>query len=242
MRRQALITGASRGIGRSTAMELAAAGHQVLINYLTRDDLALDVAESIKEQGGEAELLPFDVADYEKASTVLKQYIKAHGTIDIVVNNAGITKDQLFGAMKYEDWDRVIRIALDGFYAVTKPCIHGMLKQNWGRVVNVASTAALFGNPGQVNYSAAKGGLIGATRALSRELCKRGILVNAVAPGFIDTDILAAMKVPHEDLETLIPMGRLGLPSEVAKVIAFLVSEDVSYLTGQVIGVNGGML
>jgi 3-oxoacyl-[acyl-carrier protein] reductase len=242
MQRQALITGASRGIGRATAVKLAAAGHRVLLNYRTRDDLAMEVAERIKEQGGQAELLPFDVAEYKQAATVVKQYIKTHGAIDIVVNNAGITKDQLFGAMKYEDWDRVIRVALDGFYSVTKPCIHGMLKQNWGRIVNVASMAALFGNAGQVNYSAAKAGLIGATRALSRELCKRGILVNAVAPGFIDTDILAALKVPHEDLEKLIPMGRLGLPAEVAKVIAFLVSEDTSYLTGQVIGVNGGML
>lgn len=240
--RRALVTGASRGIGRAVALELAAAGHRVLLNYRAREDLAREAAEEIRGRGGEAELLPFDVSDCPRASAALKDYIKAQGTIDIVVNNAGVTRDQLFLAMKYQDWDRVIRVALDGFYAVTRPCLSGMLRQNWGRIVNVASAAAAFGNAGQVNYSAAKAGLIGATRALSRELCRRGILVNAVAPGFIDTDMVAALKISKKDLEKLIPMGRLGRPAEVAKVVAFLCGDDVSYLSGQVLGVNGGML
>jgi len=238
---QALVTGAARGIGRAIAEELAAAGHKLVLNYHTSREPAEQLAEAVRKQGGQCELLPFDVSDAEQATKTVKDFIKQNGTIDIVVNNAGITKDGLFPAMKLESWEKVIRTNLTGFFAVTKPCIRGMLNQNWGRVINIASAAGQVGNPGQTNYSAAKAGLIGATRSLSAELCKRGILVNAVAPGFIETDMLKAYPIDREELVKRIPMGRLGTPREVAKLTAFLASDAASYITGQVIGINGGM-
>jgi 3-oxoacyl-[acyl-carrier protein] reductase len=239
---RALVTGASRGIGRAIALALAGDGHKLVLNYRSSTEEAESVATRIREKGGQCELLPFDVADAETASATVKSFIRSSGPIDIVVNNAGVTRDMLFAAMKLESWETVIATTLTGFFAVTKPCILGMLKQNWGRIINVASAAGLVPNAGQTNYSAAKAGLIGATRSLSAELCARGILVNAVAPGFVQTDMLEGLKIPREKILDLIPMGRVGTPGEVAGVVAFLASDRASYLTGQVIGINGGLI
>jgi len=240
--RHALVTGASRGIGRAIAEELAARGHRVVINYHTRQDMAEETARAIQERGGTCSLLAFDVTDVPAATAAVKRLVKEQGTVDIVVHNAGVTRDVLFAAMKHESWDRVIRTALDGWFAVTRPCLHGMLKQDWGRVIAVGSVAGQVGNPGQANYAAAKAGLVGAMRSLSAEVCRRGILVNAVAPGFIDTDMLRALEADRAELEARIPMGRVGRPEEVARVVAFLAGDEISYVSGQVIGVNGGMI
>ena len=239
---RALVTGASRGIGRAIALALARQGHALVLNYLSSTDLAEELAEEIRGSGTECDLLPFNVGQAAEASRKVTGYIKEHGPIDIVVNNAGKSRDVLFAGMKLNSWQSVIDTSLTGFFAVTKPCILGMLKQNWGRIINVASLSGMAPNPGQTNYSAAKAGLIGATRSLSAELCARGILVNAVAPGFIETDMLDALKVPREKLLDRIPMGRVGKPGEVAEVVAFLASDAASYISGQVIGINGGML
>ncbi len=239
--RTALVTGASRGIGRAIAIELSKQGHLILVNYLKRKDAALEVAHTIMENGGHAELLPFDVTDVKTCKEIISQAIKQHKTIDIVVNNAGINKDMLFPATKFESWDLIIQTTLTGFYAVTRPCIRAMLAKKWGRIINISSAAGQVGNPGQVAYSAAKAGLIGATRSLSAELCHHGILVNAITPGFIDTDLLSQAKISKEDLQNRIPVGRLGEAEEVAKLAVFLASDDASYITGQVIGINGGL-
>ncbi|RLB53871.1 MAG: 3-oxoacyl-ACP reductase FabG [Deltaproteobacteria bacterium] len=238
---RALVTGASRGIGRAVARQLARQGVSLVVNYRQDDDAAEEVAAFVRAQGVECELLRCDVADIDETTSRIKAFIKQRGPIDIVVNNAGIKRDMLFAAMKADTWRRIIEVTLHGFFAVTRPCIRGMLGQGWGRIVNISSAAALAPSPGQVNYSAAKAGLVGATRSLSAELCSRGITVNCVAPGFIDTDMLQDVKVPLEQLLQVVPMGRLGRPEEVAQLVTFLVSEEAGYISGQVIGVNGGM-
>ncbi len=238
---RALVTGASRGIGAACARALAAAGHHLIINYRHREDAALEVVASIEAAGGTAETAPFDVADAEEASEAVGALLASdRRPISVLVNNAGVVRDALLPVLKIDDWRIVTRTSLDGFYHVTKPLVMPMVRKRFGRIINITSTSGLTGNPGQTNYSAAKAGLIGATKALAREVAKKGLTVNAVAPGLIDTEMIA--KAPVEQMVEQIPMRRLGSPEEVAAVVVFLASRDASYVTGQVIGVNGGVI
>jgi len=245
--RLALVTGASRGIGAAIAEELAAAGRPVLLNFRSDEAAASAVKARIEAAGGRATLLPFDVADAAATAAALAPWTAdtadetggGAGTIDIIVNNAGVLRDGPFPAMKADDWETVTRTTLDGFFNVTRPLVMRLVQQRWGRIINIASLAGLVGHRGQVNYSAAKAGLIGATRSLAQELAKRRVTVNAVAPGLIDTDMLAGLS--RDELLPMIPMRRLGTATEVAKLVGFLASEHAGYITGQVIGINGGI-
>ena len=239
MTRLALVTGASRGIGAAIARELAAAGCRILLNYRSDERGAAEVRDAIVAAGGEATLLRFDVADATATAAALAPWSGEGETIDVVVNNAGVVKDSPFPTLALEDWERVTRTSLDGFFNVTRPLVMPMVRKRWGRIVNIASLAGLVGNRGQVSYSAAKAGLIGATRSLSKEVAKRNVTVNAVAPGLIDTDMLK--QIPVDDLTKLIPMRRLSLPAEVAKLVRFLASDDAAYITGQAITIDGGL-
>jgi 3-oxoacyl-[acyl-carrier protein] reductase len=235
---RALVTGASRGIGAAIAEELARRGIHVVLNYRSNDAAAAEVVARIVDAGGTASASRFDVADAPACATALAELTR-HGDFDILVNNAGVTRDAPFPAIEREDWDVVVRTSLDGFYNVTRPLVMPMVRRRWGRIVNIASVSAIMGNRGQVNYSVAKAGLVGATKSLSRELAKRRITVNAVAPGLIDTEMLA--NVPMTEALALVPMRRVGQPLEVAKLVGFLVSDDAAYITGQVIAIDGGM-
>jgi 3-oxoacyl-[acyl-carrier protein] reductase len=235
---RALITGASRGIGAAVAERLAAAGHPVIINFRTNEDAANKVRARIEDAGGEAVLCRFDVCDAAAVDAALASLLEDSRPIGVLVNNAGITSDAPFPKVSEAAWQSVTRTTLDGFYHVTRPLVMPMVRQRWGRIINVASVAGTIGNRGQVNYSAAKAGLIGATRSLALELAKRNITVNAVAPGLIETDMTA--ELPEQAVE-FVPMRRLGKPDEVAELIAFLASDAAAYITGQVIGINGGL-
>ena len=240
MTRVALVTGASRGIGAAIARELAAAGCRILLNYRSDERGAAEVKDSIVAAGGEATLLRFDVSDAAETTAALAPWSgDGDAVIDVIVNNAGVVKDAPFPTLAQGDWERVTRTSLDGFFNVTRPLVMPMVRRRWGRIITIASLAGLVGNRGQINYSAAKAGLIGATRSLAKEVAKRNITVNAVAPGLIDTDMIK--QIPVDDLSKLIPMRRLGLPSEVAKLVRFLASDDAAYITGQVITIDGGL-
>ncbi len=240
MKPRALITGASRGIGAAIAVALARGGHSVVLNYRSNGAAASAVRDAIVAMGGEAELLPFDVADAAAAGAALAPLVADEARpIGVIVNNAGITRDAPFPLVELDDWERVTRTSLDGFYNVTRPFILPMVRRRWGRIVNIASVSGVMGNRGQVNYSAAKAGLIGATRALAKEIAHRGVTVNAVAPGLIATDMVK--DAPVDEILKLIPMRRLGRAEEVAGLVAFLVGDEAAYITGQVIGINGGL-
>ncbi len=236
-----LVTGASRGIGRAIALALGNAGFDIVVHYRNRVDAAQETAASIRKAGGTASVLAFDVANREQTRQALETDIKNHGALWGIVANAGVTDDDTFAAMNSDAWDKVLTTNLDGFYNVVQPLVMPMVRlRAGGRIVTLSSVAGQIGNRGQVNYSAAKAGLIGATKALAVELASRRITVNCVAPGLIETDMSA--EAPQEHILPLIPAGRAGTPEEVAAVVAFLFTPAAAYITRQVIGVNGGLV
>lgn len=238
MKKYALVTGGSRGIGRAICRKLASMGYHVLINYVSREDAALQTLELI---GGQGETIRFDVADPEAVAAAVSAWQQAHPEeyIEVLVNNAGIRKDSLLIWMEPEDWRKVLDTTLGGFYNVTKAVLQPMLLHKYGRIINVSSLSGLKGLPGQTNYSAAKGGLIAATKALAQEVARKKVTVNAVAPGFIRTDMVEGLD--EAALKKDIPAARFGEPEEVASIVGFLASEEASYITGEVISVNGGL-
>lgn len=239
MKPRALVTGASRGIGAAVAEALAAAGHPVILNYRSDHAAAEAVAGRIREAGGTVTLKAFDVGDAAASAAAMAEILADPLPLGVVVNNAGIARDAPLPTLERAEWDAVIQTTLGGFYNVTRPAIMPMVRRRWGRVISMSSVSALIGNRGQVAYAAAKAGIIGATKSLALEMAKRGITVNAVAPGLIETDMIK--DVPLEHVMPRIPAQRLGKPSEVAALVAFLASEAAGYITGQVISVNGGM-
>lgn len=237
----AIVTGGSRGIGRAVAQKLADAGYNIVITYKSNDDEAAKTLELIRAKGVSADSLKFDVGAREEVERVLGAWMEANKdkAVEILVNNAGIRQDALMMWMTDEQWKSVIGSSLDGFYHVTRQVINSMLTRRYGRIVNVVSLSGIKGMPGQTNYSAAKAGVIGATKALAQEVARRNVTVNAVAPGFIRTDMTQDLN--EKDLRALIPMQRFGEPEEVAHAVAFLASPEASYITGTVLSINGGL-
>jgi 3-oxoacyl-[acyl-carrier protein] reductase len=235
----AIVTGGARGIGRAIAVELAGAGYYIILNYKSNDQAAEETLEMIRKAGSDGEKARFDVSDATSAEACLQDILSRFKNIEILVNNAGITADGLFIMMPGEDWNRVIDTTLKGFYNVTKPVLKKMLRNKRGSVVSISSVAGLVANRGQANYSAAKAGLIAASRSIAAEVARIGVRMNVVAPGLIETEMIK--DAPIDRIKDVIPMARIGKPEEVAKVVRFLCSDDASYITGQVISVNGGM-
>lgn len=241
--KNALVTGASRGIGRAIALELAKQGANVAVNYAGSKDKAETVVNEIKQLGREAFALQADVADETAVQTMVKTVVDTLGSIDILVNNAGITKDNLLMRMKLTDFEQVVDTNLKGVFLCTKAVTRPMMRQRHGKIVNVASIVGVSGNPGQANYVAAKAGVIGMTKSNAQELASRNIQINAVAPGFISTDMTDALTdEQQEQMLAMIPLAKLGEPEDVAKVVRFLASDDANYITGQTIRVDGGMV
>jgi 3-oxoacyl-[acyl-carrier protein] reductase len=240
--RVALVTGASQGIGRACALKLAAAGAAVAVAARNQEKLT-ELVQQIESGGGKASAFPLDVADEEQVKTAFKAALAQLGKIDILVNNAGITRDQLIMRMKRVDWDSVLNTNLTSAYLCTQQAIGSMLKQRWGRIINITSVFGQTGQAGQANYAASKAGLIGLTMAVAREVASRNITCNAVAPGFIETAMTSGFSDDfRQGALKMIPLGRVGTPEDVANSVAFLASEEASYITGQVLSVNGGML
>lgn len=239
--RYALVTGGSRGLGRAVCIKLAGQGIPVIINYQSNAAAAEEVKATIEAEGGTAELLPFNVSDKEQVDKAIEEWEAAHPEdyIAILVNNAGIREDNLMIFMQDGQWERVIDTSLNGFFYVTRRALKRMLSKRFGRIINMASLSGIKGLPGQTNYSAAKAALIGATKALAQEVASRKVTVNAVAPGFISTDMTKGLD--EDSLKKLVPMGRFGKPEEVASLVSFLASEDSSYITGEVVSINGGL-
>lgn len=237
----AIVTGGSRGIGKAAALALATQGAKIVVNYARSSEAAEIVVQKITDAGGEAICLQADVSQSEEVDNLIKQTLDRFGRIDVLVNNAGITKDTLLLRMKLEQWQAVIDLNLTGVFLCTKAVSKIMLKQRSGRIINITSVAGQMGNPGQANYSAAKAGVIGFTKTVAKELANRGITVNAVAPGFIETDMTHDLK--SDEIIKFIPLGRYGKPEEVAGTIRFLASDPAAaYITGQVFNVDGGMV
>lgn len=238
MGKYALVTGGSRGIGRAICIKLAQEGYQVIINYASNE---VEAQNTLEMTGNKGEILRFDVSNAEQTRSALSDWQSRHPDdyIEVVVNNAGIRRDNVMALMPEDDWHRVLDITLSGFYNVTQPLLPAMQLHKFGRIVNMASVSGLKGLPGQTNYSAAKGGIIAATKALAQEVARRGITVNAVAPGFIKTDMTEGLD--EAALKKTIPANRFGTPEEVADLVAFLVSPNAGYITGNVVSINGGL-
>ncbi len=237
----ALVTGGSRGIGRAICYKIAGMGYYVLVNYKSGEEEAQKTLAQIRQSGGNGELLKFDVASKDQISQALSTWIETNADkyIEVLVNNAGIKDDELMMWMKDEQWDSVLKTSLDGFFYVTRAVLSGMLMKKYGRIVNVVSLSGIKGLPGQVNYSAAKAGVIGATKALAQEVARMGVTVNAVAPGFITTDMTSGLD--EKELKSIIPVKRFGSPEEVAHAVGFLASAEAGYITGEVLSINGGL-
>lgn len=239
----ALITGASRGIGKAIAVKFAKEGYNLVINYVSDKTDIKKLEEEFKQYGSEILLIKSDVSKYEECENMIKQAIEKFGQIDVLVNNAGITKDNLLLRMSVEDFEKVIDINLKGTFNVTKNVVPYMMKKRTGKIVNLASVVGVSGNAGQCNYSASKAGIIGFTKSIAKELASRNILANCVSPGFIDTDMTAVLSDSvKENINAQIPLKKMGAPDDVANVVYFLAGEENTYITGQVINVDGGML
>ena len=241
-KRVMVVTGASRGIGRAVAVALSGPGTEVVVNYRSGREAAEETAAAVSARGGSPHLMPFSVADADAVKEAFKEILKVHGRVDVLVNNAGVARDNLLALMKGAEWDEVLDTNLKSVFLCSQAVVKAMMKQRYGRIVNITSIVGVMGNPGQGNYCAAKAGIIGLTRSHARELISRNITVNAVAPGFIETDMTRDMpEKAREGLLSQIPAGRYGTPEDVAAAVAYLVSDGAGYVTGQVIHVNGGM-
>jgi len=239
----ALVTGSSRGIGRAIALKLASQGAKVVVNYQKNAAAAQEVVDMIKAAGGEAVAIQADVSKFDEAQALVKSAIDTFGRLDILVNNAGTTRDNLIALMKEEEWDVVLNTNLKSAWNMSKAAGRVMMRQRFGRIVNITSVSGLAGQAGQSNYSASKAGLIGLTKALAKELGPRNITVNAVAPGFVPTDLTADLPAElKEAMLKMTPLGRFGTPEDVANAVAFLVSDEAAYITGQVLSVDGGLV